>query len=199
MTRYKDGHKQETRDAILRNAAQRFRRDGIGGTGVRALMADAGLTHGTFYAHFPSRAELIAAAVEYAAESTLGYFEKVLSAVPEGERLQTFIYRYLRHQHRMHAELGCTAAALAPDIARESAETRTRFAEKTNRLVDLISSLLPDGGTPDQRSIRAKTVFALMMGTLQLMRIETDNAAAESLMNEGREAAFRLATRAWEA
>lgn len=197
MARYKEGHKQAARDAILKNAAERFRRDGIAAVGVRALMADAGLTHGGFYAHFPSRADLVAAAAECAAESTIGYFESVLAAAPADRKLETLIATYLRARHRSHMDVGCAAAALAPEIARESVETRARFAAQTDRLIQLIADLLPLGGDPEGRTTRASAVFATMMGVLQLMRIETDDAAAERLMREGREAALSLATRPW--
>lgn len=197
MARYKEGHKQEARDAILKNAAERFRRDGIAAVGVRTLMADSGLTHGGFYAHFPSRADLVAAAAEQAAESTIGYFDAVVSNAPDGRKLETLIATYLRQPHRTHMDLGCAAAALAPEIARESLETRARFAAKTGRLIELISDLLPDGGDAETRTSRATTVFAAMMGILQLMRIETEDTAAERLMREGREAALYLAVRPW--
>ncbi len=197
MVRYKEGHKEEARDAILKNAAERFRRDGIAAVGVRALMADAGLTHGGFYAHFTSRADLVAAAAEVAAESTIGYFEAVLVAAPDDRKLETLIATYLRARHRAHMDLGCAAAALAPEIARESVETRARFAAQTGRLIQLIADLLPEGGTSEDRNTRAATVFATMMGVLQLMRIETDEVAAERLMREGRDAAACLATRPW--
>ncbi len=59
MARYKGDQKQISREEILKRAAERFRRDGVAAVGVRPLMADAGLTHGGFYAHFASREDLI--------------------------------------------------------------------------------------------------------------------------------------------
>lgn len=197
MARYREGHKQKAREAILKNAAERFRREGIAAVGVRALMADAGLTHGGFYAHFSSRADLVAAAVEVAAESTIGYFETVLAAAPSDRKLETLIATYLRERHRSSVGMGCTAAALAPEIAREGLDTRARFGIQSGRLIQLIADLLPEGGDAGDRTSRAGAVFAMMMGVLQLMRIETDDLAAERLMREGREAALCLATRPW--
>ena len=40
-----------------------MKEDGIDGSGVATLMADAGLTNGAFYAHFASKAELVAETV----------------------------------------------------------------------------------------------------------------------------------------
>ena len=62
--RYEKGHKQETRRRVIETAAHRFRRHGIESTGVAALMAEAGLTHGGFYAHFPSKEDLAVEAVD---------------------------------------------------------------------------------------------------------------------------------------
>ena len=57
--RYRKEHKAETRKRVVDAAARRLRRDGIAATGVVDLMADAGLTHGGFYAHFPSKDSLV--------------------------------------------------------------------------------------------------------------------------------------------
>jgi len=61
---YSKQHKQETRERILRTAARALRESGLHGHGaiISELMAQAGLTHGGFYAHFPSKDALVAAA-----------------------------------------------------------------------------------------------------------------------------------------
>ena len=63
MARYGKEHKQATRRRIIETAGRRFKRDGIDGSGVATLMADAGLTNGAFYAHFDSKDDLVATAV----------------------------------------------------------------------------------------------------------------------------------------
>jgi TetR/AcrR family transcriptional regulator, transcriptional repressor for nem operon len=63
MTRYGKQHKQATRRRIIAAAGRRLKQDGIDGSGVAALMADAGLTNGAFYAHFASKDDLVATAV----------------------------------------------------------------------------------------------------------------------------------------
>ena len=55
MARYGKEHKQATRRRIIDTAGRRFKRDGIDGSGIATLMADAGLTNGAFYAHFHQR------------------------------------------------------------------------------------------------------------------------------------------------
>ena len=58
--RYSKDHKQATRQRILEAAGRRFKQDGIDGAGVAAVMSDAGLTNGAFYAHFASKEDLVA-------------------------------------------------------------------------------------------------------------------------------------------
>jgi TetR/AcrR family transcriptional regulator, transcriptional repressor for nem operon len=63
MARYGKDHKQATRRRIVAAAGRRLKRDGIDGSGVATLMADAGLTNGAFYAHFDSKEDLVASTV----------------------------------------------------------------------------------------------------------------------------------------
>ena len=55
-----------TRERIVSGASAMIREHGLADVGVAALMADAGLTHGGFYAHFESREALMAEAIRYA-------------------------------------------------------------------------------------------------------------------------------------
>jgi len=48
----------ENRQRILEVAARLFREKGFEGAGVDGIMEEAGLTHGGFYGHFASKADL---------------------------------------------------------------------------------------------------------------------------------------------
>src|SRR4051794_14588309 len=63
--RYTKDHKQATRRRILDAAGRRLKQDGIDGAGVAAVMSDAGLTNGAFYAHFASKEDLVANVVAH--------------------------------------------------------------------------------------------------------------------------------------
>src|SRR3954452_7807116 len=69
-TRVVGSKKAETHDRIVREAAKAIRRDGYAGTGVADVMHSAGLTHGGFYAHFPSREAMLAEGLDLAAAET---------------------------------------------------------------------------------------------------------------------------------
>ena len=117
MARYSTDHKEKTRAAIVDAAAERIRSGGIDALGVASIMAEAGLTHGGFYAHFPSRDALLAAAVtrlfEKACE-TVGRFED-----KHGEAgLERYVDFYLSPRHRDDIEHGCPIPSLAGEAQR---------------------------------------------------------------------------------
>ena len=49
--RYSPDHKAQTHQRIIKEASERFRRDGIGATGLQPLMKALGLTHGLSLIH----------------------------------------------------------------------------------------------------------------------------------------------------
>src|SRR5215213_8588007 len=113
--RYRQDHKQATRRRILEAAGRRFKQDGIDGSGVAALMTDAGLTNGAFYAHFESKDDLVANVVT----DQLATQRAVLAALPEGRAaLEEFVRDYLAPQHRDDPSTGCPNAALLDEIGR---------------------------------------------------------------------------------
>src|SRR3979411_448830 len=82
--RYEKGHKDATRKRIATAAAKHLRKEGVGSVGVAGLMADAGLTHGGFYAHFGSKEELFREAVGNALDETLARLTHFAKGDPGG-------------------------------------------------------------------------------------------------------------------
>lgn len=195
--RYEKGHKDETRRRIVETAARRFRTDGIEATGIAGLMADAGLTHGGFYAHFPSKEDLVQSAVEAALRDRR---ETLIAAVDKaradgGDGLEAIVERYLHAAHRDHPEDGCAIAALAPELARSSARVRETLVRETDALIDLIAGQFPVA-SPAAARATATAILGLMVGTLQLARAAPDRAASDAMLASGRAAALLLGRQA---
>ena len=76
--RYEPEHKARTHRRIVRNAARRFRAEGLSGPGVAAVMKSSGLTVGGFYKHFRSKDDLLAEALE---QGFLEHGEKLLGGL----------------------------------------------------------------------------------------------------------------------
>ena len=84
MVRYGKEHKQATRQRIIDTAGRRLKRDGIDGSGIATVMKDAGLTNGAFYAHFASKDDLVAAAVNDAVRKVEAAVQEKMSALTGG-------------------------------------------------------------------------------------------------------------------
>lgn len=192
MVRYSPDHKSAARAEIVSLASERLRSDGIAAVGVRQLMADAGLTHGGFYAHFGSRSELVREAVVAASRSTLKYLEEAAFSAPPEDRFAAIISAYLSHRHLIQLGKGCAAAALGAELAREESNTRASFIEQNNAIIALLAKHLPATMNEALLFERATGIFAVLMGTLQLARIARDQANLEQILTAGREAALQL-------
>lgn len=187
--RYQKGHKEETHQRIVGAASQRFRKEGAESVGVAGLMADAGLTHGGFYAHFNSKEDLFCEAVTKALADTTAEFERATRNADHG--LEVIVRGYLSLRHRNQPEQGCAGASLAAEVARHPKHTRQVFSESIDRVIDLIETHIP-ATEPGTRRQRATAIFALMMGALQLARAEPDEARSRAILENAVEAALEL-------
>ncbi|WP_230369930.1 TetR/AcrR family transcriptional regulator [Paludibacterium denitrificans] len=84
--RYQPQHKAETHRRLLDMAALRFRAEGLANVGIANLMADLGLTHGGFYAHFDSKQQLVAEASQQAILALAADWQQRLAHPPDGQR-----------------------------------------------------------------------------------------------------------------
>lgn len=192
--RFEKGHKEQTRQRIIETASEKFRKEGIAATGIAGLMAEAGLTHGGFYAHFASKEDLVRAAMEAALDQTRTKRQNILdSAAPGPERLRALIKFYLRQAHRDAPGKGCAAAALISEIARHEPETRQVFTERLKGLLGQIALALPPEMAEAAREELAIGLFGVLLGSLQMARAVDDPALSETILESGQKAALALA------
>ncbi len=188
--RFAKGHKEETRQRIIEVASAMFRRDGVEAVGIAGLMAEAGLTHGGFYAHFRSKEELVREAMLSAFETSRLRRD---TGPDKAASLEELVRAYLRPAHRDAPERGCAVAALVAEIARHETATRTVFSDKLEALTKRIADLLPDSVAETERLATATAIFGTMLGTLQMARAVTDPARSDAILESGILATLRLA------
>src|SRR5436190_22730882 len=102
---------QANRAHVVETASTLFRERGYDGVGIAELMAAAGFTHGGFYKHFRSKADLMAEAAATTISRAV--------ADSAGSELAEFVKSYLSRAHRDARDEGCTMAALCGDAARQ--------------------------------------------------------------------------------
>jgi TetR/AcrR family transcriptional repressor of nem operon len=186
--RYARERKRATRRRIIEAAGRRFKTDGIDGSGIAALMADAGLTNGAFYAHFRSKDELVATVV---AAQLHEQRERLGAATPGAAGFEQVVRAYLSVRHRCDPGHGCPSAALLAEIGRGGEAARRAYTEGVLGVVDDLAARLAPRD-PRAARLRAFGVYALMLGTLQLSRALADEQLAEEVLGQGIESALTL-------
>jgi TetR/AcrR family transcriptional repressor of nem operon len=187
VMRYEKGRKDASRRRILEVASDRFRSDGIAATGLASIMTDAGLTNGAFYPHFQSKADLVRETVA----STLERQAELLRETLDQEGVEAVIAAYLSPAHRDNAAGGCTFAAVLPELARQPLEARSVYAERLVPIARELASALPQH--IENREAVAMSLYATLIGTLQLARAVEGTELSDRILAAGADAARAVA------
>lgn len=161
---------QANRAHIVETASTLFRERGYDGVGVADLMAAAGFTHGGFYKHFGSKADLMAEA------SACGLAQSLSNSAGAG--IVEFFNGYLSREHRDGRATGCTMAALSSDAARQPVAIKTTFAdgiENTLAALERSGATLP-GVEPQDMRATMLDMLAHAMGAIVLSRACPDDS-----------------------
>jgi AcrR family transcriptional regulator len=182
----KPSRRETTHERIVEVAARALRRNGYAGVGVADVMKQAGLTHGGFYAHFPSRDALLAEAVVRAGYDGAALIGRRISLRrARGQNaLRALIESYLCDAHLREVEDGCVVAALASDMHRQTPALQEPSAKCVRGLVAMVRQALPASGTQEQAMVIAST----LVGALQLARSLGANAQGKALLAAARSA-----------
>lgn len=185
--RYDETHKQRTRAKVLDAAARAIRTAGPDRVGVARVMADAGLTHGGFYAHFASKDELVADAIAHMFAQAHARLRDRTAGLGPAQALVAYISFYLSKAHRDACASGCPIAALASDLPRLPAAARRNFSHGVNALSDSITAQLQALGREDAETL-ARSIVAELVGALSIARIEPDAARSNAILVASRQA-----------
>ena len=173
--------KEVTHERIVETAARAIRRSGYNGTSVSDIMKEAGLTHGGFYAHFPSREAMLAEAADRAgAESVAASTHVAATAQPE-QALQALVRAYLSKEHVKNVEMGCPIAALGSEMPRQAPEVRRAATRGIKEMIDVVARQLPDWGQPAAHE-HALVAVAASVGALLLARAVDDPKLSDALL-----------------
>jgi len=180
MKRAASRSKEATHDRIVEAAACAIRRSGYDGTGVADVMKDAGLTHGGFYAHFPSREAMLAEAADRAGGESVAMMERIAATSSPRRALRAMMQTYLSKAHVEGVETWCATAALGSEMPRQAPDVRRAATRRIKEMIDLIARQSPDWGQPDAHE-RALVTVATMLGTLVLARAVDDSRLSDAL------------------
>jgi TetR/AcrR family transcriptional regulator, transcriptional repressor for nem operon len=167
----------EHRTRILDAAARLFRLRGFDDVTVAEVMQEAGLTHGAFCGHFPSKEALIAEAV--------------------GQALPRLPIRPVRAARRRIMPTAISASgtattgppllfsSLGTEAARGSADLRHRMTEAVRGRIDHLS-VEADGDTPKEKRCAGIAAWSAMVGAMVLARLVDDERLSKEILKQTR-------------
>jgi len=179
--RYDSEHKRKTRERVLDAAAGAIRASGPERVGVAAVMAEAGLTHGGFYAHFDSKDDLVTAAVGHMFEQARARFVRETEGRDARTGLRAYVDFYLSKKHRDARDSGCPIPALSSDLPRLTEETRAIYADGVQRLVTRLTAMLGELDRAEAEG-EARSLVAELVGALALARVEPDAKRSDAIL-----------------
>lgn len=174
--RYPKDHLQKTRQTILDAAGRVFRRVGFHGGGVDAVMAEAGLTAGGFYAHFKNKDALFSEFIRNDMEqlSKRRYADR--SRLTGREWVLESMRRYLSRVHFEDVEKGCFLPSLMSEISRAGEDSKLALEDGLNDWMQTLASELDE-----KDKTQVLPLIALSVGGLSLSRSVNNQQFADRI------------------
>jgi TetR/AcrR family transcriptional repressor of nem operon len=188
MPRVSRAQAQANHQAIESAASRLFRERGLDGVSVAEVMAEAGLTHGGFYAHYPSKDALAASACAAAFDLAAGKWRRRIAVASTPRKARAVIAeRYLASAHCDPAAASCPTATLAADVARAGAghPIREAYLDGVRGQVKTLAELV-QSGDPHRDRAEACVQLATMMGALLLARATHGDPLSQEFVTAAR-------------
>jgi len=189
---YPTGHRQQIRSRIVESARRLFNRNGFESVSVDAIMTQAGLTRGAFYAYFESKSDLYA--------ETLGCFftdpnwrslwEGVDVNLASPDAGPQIVRAYLSQQHFDDVENSCPMVALPSDVARSDQKVKAAFENVFRAMVTVLGRNVKNTTQPTEDT--AMAIAGLCLGGMVVARSLNDSRLSDHLRDAATHAALVL-------
>ena len=166
---YTPEHKDGTRQRILESARRVFNKKGFSAATIDEIMANAGLSHGGFYRHFVSKADLYAEAVRrFLCQEAPGPWQAKQSHLASSGKTKArrVLDAYFSLDHFDDRERCCPLIGLPSEASRSNGDVKEAYQEVVEKLLTIFEAEL-DG--PNARE-RALVLAALCVGGMVLAR-----------------------------
>ncbi|NKZ08632.1 TetR/AcrR family transcriptional regulator [Actinomadura latina] len=167
----------ETRERILRTAAELFQRQGYHGTGLNQVLAESGAPKGSLYFHFPEGKEQLASESVALSGRTVGEaLGGAVLAAPDGRAGLAALGEYFaRSLRESEFSKGCPIATVALETAAESEAIQAACDTAYGEWLRGLRAALRGWGVPEERvGPLAALVLSSLQGAIMLARVQRD-------------------------
>ena len=169
-----------------------FREHGIDGIGVDAVMKEAGLTHGGFYLHFPSKEALAAEVSQSLLEKAASRWDRISRSADREAALEAIV-RTIWTPNTWRQPIAARLRRLAPTLL-AGPSSREAVGRRLRRHARCAEPVLPGRGRN-----KALAALSTMVGAVVLARLADDPALARAFLRPPPTASFRtIALSRWK-
>jgi TetR/AcrR family transcriptional regulator, transcriptional repressor for nem operon len=188
---YPAGHRLETKNKIIRSARYLFNRHGFDAVSIDDVMADAGLTHGSFYIYFDGKGDLYSEAITQILNEKQLLSSDGVSIDPRAvDNAAQFVRDYLSLEHFEDIDGTCPLIAFPTDFLRKEPRVRQAFETVLRVMIDVFEQALQRNGRAARN--RAHAIAALCVGGMVLARSIGDRELADELRDAAMGVALSL-------
>jgi TetR/AcrR family transcriptional regulator, transcriptional repressor for nem operon len=180
-------HHNRIRDLVLQSAGRLFNRHGFNAVSIDDVMAEAGLTRGSFYCYFSSKSDLYAQSVARVVHEDR---ENPKGSESERTRADKIVHDYLSEADQDTAADTFPMIGLPNDISRTDRAVRQAFEAALKLMIQSFEQAA--NGNADARRANALAIAALCVGGMVLSRSIDDRKLADDLRGAAKATALNL-------
>jgi len=184
----------DTRTRLVEVAMDLIWPSSYGVVSVDVICKAAGVFKGSFYHFFPSKADLMAAALEHYWLTNQPHFDRIFSPnVPPLEQIRNYFEyvrkRQIERRRKAGRILGCPYASIGCEISQQEPVVGEKIRELISRYCAYFERAIRaanDKGvirTADPKT-KANELFALLEGTLTQARIHNDASLLDGMADK---------------
>jgi TetR/AcrR family transcriptional regulator, transcriptional repressor for nem operon len=181
---------QETKENIIKQAAEVFNVKGYAGSSIADIMSATGLKKGGIYNHFQSKDEIAVAAFDYAYScSNKRIWQSVRQKKNAIERLQALVSAYLDYVDDPPIPGGCPIMNTAIESDDTHPILRDRVQNVVNEWRNLICRIIEKGikkgeiNTNVEPDVIATIIISTVEGAIMMSKLYGDSIHLERAVN----------------
>ena len=179
-------HHNRIRDLVLQSAGRLFNRHGFNAVSIDDVMAEAGLTRGSFYCYFSSKSDLYAQSVARVVHEDR---ENPKPSGSERTRADKIVQDYLSEAEDSTADT-FPMIGLPNDISRTDRAVRQAFEAALKLMIQSFEQA--GNGNAETRRTNALAIAALCVGGMVLARSIDDRKLGDELRGAAKATALGL-------
>ena len=149
-------------ERLLDVASRLFYAEGIHAVGIERVIAEASVAKATLYAHFASKADLVAAYLERESLAWIDEAERRIEGLASGADALRALFEMLYERSRAAGYRGCPFVNAAAEFPNPGPVVEQIAAHRARQRATISSAVEPASTTPEM----VDAIFALFVGSM---------------------------------